>query len=835
MEPLISARPPVIILPAPGEQMPPQPQQPVIRARYDDSLCNINWIIQLITCVVFFVLLALHLLTSKHTDHYKTPVLPNVPINANDLNTINKINELNGFHDTMEHELMNRIHARIARRAPDTTSFSLGRDSKTGLFRNVIMDANSGELLMKDNEINPIGLTSEYIDLKEHGTVIPDDKNNAYRISGMGEIVFKCPSGFSGHECHLTQYCNTVEDVGKYKPVTMQLFNMLNLNVNARNRQRMRAIKDGGDGSGDRSNDIDNSISLFDSNDDDNNDVVDADKVAELIHPRIRMHCLTTNGGYLLETCPSDKLLDINLNCVPYDTCSDRLAGSRHTQQLDPSNPLGRDEYYICEGSKSVRKQCSAGNVFDSEMGGCVSDSRCFNMGRSTFPINSTTYLQCAYDEGITVDCAATGSRVYYDPNTRRHSCRALTSTGPPTCVPRLFERESDSVLKYTYGQLFCDPEERLVICDTTPEPERYVFTWAEKFEYVFQLWPRQVLTKDGKCTDSPPLTIVHKPVMLRFSRAMYAEHPFDFPTMSYICDDARARYRWDYIQNVVYDIQKPERGPLRITNDFLVSTAAPCQWDAQDLTIMPPHFNTSFLHPPVNEMPFIFISVPVYLPKSLRDIIRQSSGLPEMDTSTFWPIYIPDVGYVVSQCLYTGPDETAQIDPKTLVIRTERNTKTPPIGFEFASSDASATVTVPTQLELIGYPNATKTSQNQHYYIASGQLMGAQFAKTEGDYALLNEYMVPIERQVITTNQNPDNVRYFTFNWSRIIDTITIMPGLQIKPTAVSIFGKDYPRGFLVCSLTVQPGSDSEMLVLDIGGLDEIIFIAEDFPQLFF
>lgn len=783
--------------------------------------CCYNWVTQTAFGVLFIVLIILHTAFINMDMHKKV-----------DLSTFVNLTALKPLVD-QQRELQ-AIHSRIIRRAPDTTSFSLGRNPKTGRFMNVIMDTTSGDLLVRNNDLNPIGLTSEYIELRDHGTVIPDNENNAYRISGMGEVVFKCPPGFTGHECHLTQYCNTVDDIGKYKPVTMQLFNMLNLNINARNRQRMRTAPNNDNNDADEIPQEQPMIvdaAATNTRYTNDGDYVDDARVAELIHPRIRMHCLTTNGGYVLETCPPDKLLDINLNCVPYDMCSDRLSGSRHNQQLEPNDPLGTDEYYICQDNKSVRKRCTKGTVFDSAMGGCVPDSRCYNMGKVTFPINSHSYLQCAYDEGSVVECPQDTSSVHYDTVSKRHSCRMLAGTGTVNCIPRIFEHEIDSTLKYAYGQQICTPEERIVLCDTTPEPERFIFTWAERFEHVFPLWPRQVLDTDGQCTDAPPLSIIHKPVMLRFSKAMYTEHPFDFPTMEYVCDPTRARYRWDYVQNVVYDIQHEERGPLRITNDFLVSTAAPCQLDAQDTTLMPPHYDVSFLHPPVEQRPFIFISIPTYLPTTLRNTVREASGNLPIDT-TFWPVYIPNVGYTVSQCIYmSSENEMHPLDPNVLLIRTERNTKTPPFGFNSRSVNNDNAQ----QLELFGYPKATKNGHNHHYYIATGRIEGAQIAQTADDYALLDEQRIPIESSVTTTNQDEATVRYFTFNWSRIIDTVDVLPGLQITPTSIIIHGTTYIRGFLVLSLTPRVGSNSELMVLDIGGLDDIVFVAKDYPELYF
>lgn len=764
---------------------------------------------------------------------------------------------------TISHELAKAIHIRIGRHAPDTTSFSLGRDPKTGRFNNVIMDATSGELIIKTNEPNPIGLKSEYIELREHGTVMPNDENNSFQVSGMGEIVFKCPAGFSGHECHLTQFCNSVDDVGKFKPVTMQLFNMLNLNDNARNRHRMKQI-----------NNADNSDRLrLEQQLADNiirrQDVTDApltagENPADLIHPRIRMHCLTTNGGYILETCPSDKLLNEKLNCVPYDMCADRLAGSRHNRNLDPSKPLGDDEYYMCESNHSVRKRCEPGTIYDAQLGGCVSASRCYNKGTATFAIDNTRYLQCNHDNtGTTIDCAKTQSTVHYDENTRRHSCRTLGNQ--VGCVNRTFEREDDAGLKYVYGEQTCEPVEKLVLCDTTPQPERFVFKWAEQYMHVFETWPSQVMGKNGKCTDTPPLSIIHRPVPLRFTRAMHDEHPFDFQTMEYVCDPDVYRYRWDYIHNAFYDLRNPSSGPMNNTNGMLINTASPCQIDQQFSDMLPAHYDTSFLHPPVTQKPFIFISVPVYLPAPLQNALHSITGVPS-NLDTFWPVHIPDLGYVSTSCTYINADAkntTATTTtenpnprprPKTMVIRTECNTRIPPIGFgykidmtalvrrnatqleiETAAAEAAARSTQPTQLNLYGYPDAVKNGRNHHYFIASGDLMNAQIA-INNDYAMLSEISIPIERDVdvatMTESSTVEQPKYFTFNWMRVREDVDILPNLKLTSTHIVVDGVSHIRGFIVLTMYRQSGN---RVALDVGGLGTITFDSNEYPALVF
>lgn len=793
-EPLLGARPSVIPLPPPPGMRP----LPVAATTAPRRTCW-NWTTQILGVIFSVILVLLYLISQSLRTSHRHPVWPPKDVQLELDAMMAKSMLKDGTTPQYDQALLHDIHKRIARRIPDVTSYSLGYDpNNSGRFLNVIMDGSTGELLVKENEPNPIGLQSNYILLHDHGTVTPDPKiENAYRISGMGDIVFQCPNGFTGYECRLSQFCNGHDDVGMYKPVTLQLFDTLNINVKTRNRL-MLAEKE---------------------------NLQPVPDVAELVHPRIRMYCSTADGGYILESCPPEKLLDANLNCQLYDTCGDRLSGTKHTQNIDPTNPLNINEYYMCENHKSVRKECAPNTYYSNEMYGCITNIQCFNSGKRTIPIDNQSYWQCSNDSGSIVVCPKKSSHVDIDPNTESLYCRPNDSNYID-CVPQVFEHEFDSTLKFKYGQRICSPESKLILCDTTQIEKHRDFTWGEDFQYTFKHWPRQVLTDYGTCTNNPDTSIIVGPVDLRYSSAMNAAHPFDFRTMSYVCTDPKFRYRWDYINNYIVDLKTQEH--LMVTDDFLVSTSAPCQEAAQNLLITPPHFKTKFLYPPLLKAPFIFIAVPVYTTANVKKELNIVNQLGQTDV--FWPAFVPNTGYVIMTCSYVRQDTFVpreepilSDDPDVMLLRTVYNKKYPPNGFY----EAKNTKTI-TQLELIGYPDAPKNNSAQHYYIASGVLNTAVLAKPDG-YEYLSTLVYPVMKSIATNVTTSIN---FTFNWNLIVGDLDILPNFKITKSSFYVDGVEYDRGFLL--LTLAPSTNNKS-ILSVGDVESITFDPSKYPTLSF
>lgn len=402
---------------------------------------------------------------------------------------------------------------------PDVVAFSLGkgRDNK---FQNVVVD-NNGQAIIRQDEY-PVTLDGEYLIIKEHGNIIPLPSGDGYKITGIDLADFKCPEGFEGVTCAMIPLCSQ-GDKGTYKALTYSQFNELGLYTNTFKQTPIEAY------------------------------------ALEPTHPRIRVRCINDTGDYELQTCPNNTLLDKNLKCQPYDICDDRINGYKHNFKIkSDSSPLADNEYYICNNNQSVKTECANDTVFSMSVGGCITESICFNKGNSTLPYDETTYIQCASDQGSKVTCPEGVEEI-----------GGTLSCIVNTCVPETYTF-SNVQLEYTYGNTICNKNVAdTVLCDNSPNSKVYKYKWMESFQYEINNWPKEIMNSQRKCVAPTDDIIIDPTIQLKFSEAMPETHKFDLKTQQYICGDD-TKFKWDYVNQVL--IPNTAKG--------LVNSAAPCQND---------------------------------------------------------------------------------------------------------------------------------------------------------------------------------------------------------------------------------------------------------------
>lgn len=529
-----------------------------------------------------------------------------------------------------------KLFERISKNKPSTQAFSLGRRNETSKFRNVVLNKD-GKAIVVDNEDYPIGFDGRYIVLKDHGTVVENE--NGFKITGMDLVDFKCPEGYEGSKCQPKPLC-LPEDSGKVKPLTYTQFNSLRLYRNEFKRDQIQMP--------------------YNSLDD------------EPIHPRLRIQCLDIDGNYDIEACPQNRLLDKNLQCQPYDICSDRLNGFKHNFPIQPDeHALPSNEYYICDNNVSVKRKCNDGTVFSFNSKGCVTKSPCYNMGQATIPIDDASYIQCENDIGFIVECPS--GVVNND---------GILACYTPLCMPETKTYENKH-LRYDYSQTICiDDRPQITTCDVAAKDRVYHYTWAEDFDYILPNWPKEIL-KNGQCI-SPDDSIIYDPfVSLAWSTAMPERHKFNIKTQQYECDDS-TQYRWNYIDQKLM----PENNNI----DELIYSGAPCQ------NAIESQLKFKIQNFPNNK---------IYLIKT------QPVHLFDYTNVYLWPVYNrTNDNYLHTRCEYT--DSGLEI--------TTYSSNTIPLGF-YLDDTKHMDSNNNTLLTLSGYSNFEQIPNVQYYFIASGKL----------------------------------------------------------------------------------------------------------------
>lgn len=635
-----------------------------------------------------------------------------------------------------------KIFQRISKLRPSTRAFTLER--RNGKFRNVKSDQYGKVQIFEEDY--PVAPNGQYIILRDHGTITEND--NGFSISGMEFVTFKCPVGYEGSLCMVQPLCGA-DDMGKIKPITYPQFNGLGLyrNTFERNVVQRQYRADGED---------------------------------EPLHKRLRVHCIDTNGHYEIEACPPNKLLNANLQCEPYDICTDRLNGFKHNFKINENDAdLNNDEYYVCENNVSVKHTCPENTAFSMSANGCINRSVCYGRGQETIAIDDTAYIQCKNDTGTRVNCP--DGVVVDDQNVR--SCRVNI------CNPEVRQFENKH-LRYIYSETTCTNNvPQTITCDATSSDRIYNYEWAETFEVRLENWPKEIL-KDGKCV-TPDDSIIYNPIIeLAWSPAMPMQHPFNLKTQQYECNTDTYKYRWDYIG------QKLE--PSLSEWDEFVYSGAPCQ----NAIAQPFRFHEQSF--PNNKI-YIIKTQPVHLP-NYRNI-------------SMWPTVRKNV-YYHTRCEFTSDG----------LVVTTYSSQTIPLGF----------IEQPDSIFLLlsGYKNFARRRNVQYYFIVSGKLdlvtMHNPTVETQ------TTYRYP-ENNAVDTKIDDIDTKTVCINMSNFRNTVTINQlesagnkTVTFDPTSMTVTDgtTTYNLGFSV--FTLRGLETANHTNFKFGAID-IDFDNEKLPQLQF
>lgn len=634
---------------------------------------------------------------------------------------------------------LNVIFEKLLLQKADTVSYCIGKNEVTGKYKNVVTNSE-GKTVIVENDY-PVGLDGKYIILKDHGTITARPDNNGFKMSGADLIDFKCPDGFEGINCALKAICSP-EDAGKLKPLTYTQFNELGLYLNTFERNPIQTFR---------------SI------------------MSEPTHPRIRINCLNKEGDYELQTCPNNRLLDENLQCKPYDICSDRINGYKHNYKIRDTDPdLQKNEYYICDNNVSVKTKCSDDTVFSMASGGCINESPCFNKGNATLPIDDKSYIQCSNDKGKIIKC-----KDGVDDNGGVLSCHVST------CQPETFT-VNVGVLSYKYGDTVCindKPDTKR--CNNSPNPRTYNWKWAEDFTYTIDDWPTEIMDENRNCVP-PTDDIITNPIIdLQFTDLMPEAHPFNLKTQKYVCPEG-TKYIIDYVNQKIL----PE-------DPFYYNAAVPC-------------FNE-----PLNfKYPVIPFSSPhIYYMLLLDFLIPKDLN----ESSNYWPIVRYHPGYK-SEYIAT---EIIQ-EPNFLYLQ-DYISDYPPIGF----SDPEVKDPKPNQeerLKLIGADNAPYAKNRGYFFLATGEFLPPVFRDAvKGNYV-----SIPIYTTVYT-----DKKLRFSIDMFSITKKIQILPTLYFDETGITYTGSieiKHKRTYIVIDINIDE-QNPEMRYLKIHTFPEIKFDPKQYP----
>lgn len=626
----------------------------------------------------------------------------------------------------------------IVRAKPLTKAFSLGQTVSDSTFTNVSVDANGKPVVSEDRY--PLDLNARPIILSSHGDIV--EGPNGFTVTGMEPVHFKCPEGYEGEICTMKPLCDP-QDAGKIKSLSFTQFNALQLYRNEFTHSQIKLFRD------------------------------------EISNPRLRIHCLNSHGNYEIEACPQNTLLDKNLNCQPYDICSDNLNGYKHNLPISANDPpLQSNEYYICEHNRSVKTKCSDNSVFSLSAKGCITKSPCYNKDRATIAIDDKSYIQCQNDSGTIINC----DNHVIDTN-------GILSCYTPICQP-ITQTYEDKHLKYVFGEVTCvNDVATSVSCDNSVSDRIYKYTWADDFQFHLPNWPKQVLV-NGECV-APNDDIITNPIVdLAWSLAMPNVHPFDLKRQEYVCTNA-TEYRWDYIEQVV--IPEPTNGDER-----LIYSGAPCQ------NSYPMTFKYKVNNYPDNKI-YIIKTQPVHL---------------QTYTNVFmWPVYNNiDKQYKQTTCAFTNKGLSVTTFSTTLV----------PLGF-YLDVNAKANDDGDTQLTLLGYDNFQPLDNVQYYFIASGKIDLAQLYEPKE----IQSTLVPsLENNLLTTTESKTfAIEKFTKR-VEIVDSRNRKLVMRPKPYTLTYRGNVYDLGFSVFSLESDSSTNSATLVFD---RIRVKFSTTDYPTIQF
>jgi hypothetical protein len=691
-----------------------------------------DWFIILITVVLIFLLITVYVLTSiKYTDN------------------------------------LDDLFDKITTKKPTATSFTLGRlnpNDPTSLdynkFRNVVIDKLTGKPIIQENDY-PLDLQGNPVAFELKGTFRPlPDNGDGFTIDGFEFTTFKCPTGYTGPTCKPKPLCGP-NDKNTYKPLTYTQFNQLGLYLDS--ELSFDENNQAGDGGG----------------------VSRATAEEEPTNKRIRVHCLSTNGDYKLETCPANTLLDETLNCKIYDICQDRVNGFKHAYAISSNSPqLTSKQYYMCMNNVSVLKTCPGTSVFSKLQNTCIAEGICFGKGDATFKVDPNRYIQCRKDIGRTVDCDLGVVEL----------ANGVYSCGNLKCEPSIYYYQ-DANLRYATGYKACEStgESTIVQCNDEKNPRVYTYKWAEEFTYVLDGWPKERLFNE-QCISVPQDddTIISNPyVMLKWSDAMWKAHKFNLRTGLFVCEQGE-RYLWNYQKDVIM--------PSSSLNQYeIFNPAFPCQ-------TVPLKLEQIFLFAytlktyPEERLTFIYIVEQTYLHT--------------YEQVYFWPVY--DRTNKVFMCSFI----TLDVGTKLYAVSLQKSSLCP-IGFEIPDNTEDIV-----KLKLSGYSDAPALNNEMPYFISSGNITKVPIvADTQ---ALILYY------DLITSIKTDEN-SLFTIDFSIIVDPIVVIksPLVEFHKTYFKIEKNSYPAGYLVMRILKKDENTRDLVFGD--GFEKVAFDKNQYPTLTF
>lgn len=437
----------------------------------------------------------------------------------------------------------------LSERDPKIISFCMGRDKKSGLYHNYYVTPETDKTTRSSNLVKLVvgkfpvdfdgtliqnvgyeqGLTTNHL-----GTIT--DLDNGFIMTGFNDDTpITCPSNYFGPDCERKskagEICvnanNDSEFYNKIHPLTNEQFLSLD----------MYGVS---------------------------NDYALSDDILEKRFPRAGIQCFNDGRAYKLITCRSDQIFNENMQCVPYDICTEELDNYRHTRPISADAvPLKDDEYYVCRNSKSVLQTCTSGTIFDEVTRQCSESHRCVDKPNGThIYLNEKQYIECQNFAENLIDCEygvnaptsiqddnngiATGTVIDGD--------NKLVCNDKP-CVDKIYTYD-DKVLEFAYGIRRCvNNVPEIILCNTDPSPNRFkTYKWGEEFKYEFKAYPTEVLDMEHmKCVVPGDATADFRfkadaVDQFKWSSVMLEEHPFNPVTSQFYCMDQNIAYRVDYL-----------------------------------------------------------------------------------------------------------------------------------------------------------------------------------------------------------------------------------------------------------------------------------------------
>ncbi|AYP97901.1 vp91 [Mauternbach virus] len=653
---------------------------------------------------------------------------------------------------------LHKLMTEISKLQPLATAYTLGQNdinenntNENMTFKNIYLDKNNEPVIRIEK--NPTNYQGKPIILQPHGDITHHTDGNGYKISGLDTIDFKCPDNYGGENCILNPLC-TSNNNGAYKPLSFTQFNGLGLYLNEYQYEGI----------------VHNKLN----------------KATEENHPRIRVHCLDTLGNYKLETCPDNTKLNFEtMQCDPYDICEDHINGYKHNMNIDKiSKPLNANEFYMCENNNSVLQTCTNDTKYSADVGGCITETPCFNRGFDTIKLDSNNYLQCSHDREIVVNCPL-GVINDINNDTEVFSCIIAS------CKPEIITEHVESLV-YDSGEVTCINDQAIVkLCDTTSIEKIYNYKWAEDFKVKINSWPKEVYM-NGNCVEATN-DIIHNPIIqISWSAAMPQQHPYNIITEKFVCDESTTKYRWDYLRKTL--------DPMPTNENEIINSASPCQNGPIDSNI---------IRYPANRYPE---DTPAYI------IITEDLYLNTYENLHLWPYYNANTKLYMS----TSVDYTS-----TGIIVETSSSKVIPFGFIMPDNKSQGNESL--QLHLVGYTKFIPFVKKQYYFIATG--LPAQVHLSDPEKLQDTTINIPFEESVTTKRDIT-----FAIDFTKIKTSIQILPDIKLTNTHIEYQNQIIKISYMIFQIKRQPLSlMRSTFILGEGEIIKYDFNNVEYPLLHF